>query len=150
MLEGFQKLVVKQICAHKSFEQYTNVRRYLVLWLNQIKPNLLYYLLEHLPAEILVFVLTDPTLAFQLNERCPDLADLKPLLPIFKRHYREFTKKRVSAQQKQPNAKPDYLLPKAYHQVYTDTVEAQRHASMIAEKISEQILELRAVFGSML
>lgn len=62
MLEDLQNTMVYQIALNQSFMEYTNVRRRIMIFLNQLNPDLTEKLASHLNPDILVFMVTDPVM----------------------------------------------------------------------------------------
>jgi hypothetical protein len=65
-----------------------------LLYMAQLTTNLVEQVLQYLPADILVFILTDPSSA-------PLFPDLNVLKPVFAKHYAQFTIDRINAHDKQ-------------------------------------------------
>ena len=85
MLDKLQEIVALKIVENQSFIQYTNVRRVVLL---NMSPDLIPIILDKIPADILVFVLSDPILI-------PVFSDLSLQKPVFKQQYADFTKQRI-------------------------------------------------------
>jgi hypothetical protein len=90
-------------------------------------------ILENMPSDILVFTLTDPTLA----DYFPDLSVFKPL---FVKQYKEFTINRISQFEKLRQKNQEYIydeemyfLPKEYYPIYKDTKENSSYDDQIAQ-----------------
>jgi hypothetical protein len=89
------------------------------LWL-KIPQHYIEQVLERIPADILVFILTDPSLI----ELFPDLNSLKP---VFEKHYAKFTRQRIKFQEEMRMKGGIFyledlkLLPQRYYPIYNDT-----------------------------
>ena len=75
MMDKLMLAIIKKIVEVPFFSQFTNVRRYITMYIEQTSYKMVSVILEHLPADILVFTLTDPILA----DYFPDLSIFKPL-----------------------------------------------------------------------
>ena len=60
MLDDLRCLIAQKIATNKYFIQFTNVRRILLIYMNQMTNGLLEKIIEHVPADLLIFLLTDP------------------------------------------------------------------------------------------
>lgn len=74
-MEPMMAQIVSKIIEVPFFRQFTNVRRYITMYIEQSSLEMVKIILENLPSDILVFTLTDPTLA----DLFPDLSVFKPL-----------------------------------------------------------------------
>ena len=80
-MESLQKCIVKKLNTITHFERFTSVRRYITIYIEQMSFKMVEIMFEDMPADILVFMLTDPTLVHYF----PDLSIFKPLLV---KHYK--------------------------------------------------------------
>ena len=74
-MEPVMAKIIQKVVEVPFFTQFTNVRRYITMYIEQSSSKMVRLILENLPADILVFTLTDPTLA----DYFPDLSIFKPL-----------------------------------------------------------------------
>lgn len=88
-MSSLQNEIVIAIPQTPYFERFTSVRIYIAIFIKQSSGQLLDLFFEHMPADILVFMLTDPTLVNYI----PDISKFKPL---FAKHYRKFTIDRIN------------------------------------------------------
>ena len=116
--------------------------------MGQITFGLVEQVLEHVSADVLVFLLTDPS----LNHMFPNLENYKH---IFEKHYKDFTKDRILQIEKN-REREDYIydedmqcLPKQYYDAYKDSPDDLSFKSQIAQAAINQIQEFREIFDVM-
>lgn len=111
------------------FIQYTNVRRYILQYLNVIDGSLVMFVLKNLPEDILVFILTDPCLADAL----PEAHALKPVLLG---HYSAFVKELEASKPETFEGMLDWMvLPSAYQAVYGDSPRELKCGEAVVEHV---------------
>ena len=80
-----QRFIIEKICNNVQFIQFTNIRRYIIKYLDHVNPDLIFLVLRKVPADILVFMISDPMLA----DSMPPPEQIKLILL---NHYRTFLK----------------------------------------------------------
>ena len=75
MLPQLQETVIAALVQNHEFQKFTNVRRYIMLYIGQTTFQIVDKVLSSLNPDILVFVLTDPVLA----QLFPEVEAYKPI-----------------------------------------------------------------------
>lgn len=137
-----QRYLLNKICSNVHFLQYTNVRRYILQCLRRVDRRLISIVLAKLPAEILIFVLTDPCL-----EAC--LPEPEHMKPILLGHYKAFTREMEAYQPETLDGLLEkMILPRMYQPVYEDTSEELKCGDAVVERVNCLVQQLREIFAA--